>query len=328
MILDNFSMSMFQTCPAKWLLRIKQGWQPLRSSAALNAGQVLHKGLEVWYATQGVLTPGERIRDGIKAMQEVWPVEMPADDFRTLEKVTDTFLKYIQRYPTENWKIVGAENGAPMVEVNFTIPTGMYLDTCPDCLYDNCGRRLVGTAKDKELLENGICPQCGGHLESIEYGGIFDLLVEQSGYVYVVDHKTTTQMGQYYFNQYKPNNQMTGYCWAGEQLSGRKVGGAIINAIGWFKVGATKFERHHTGRSRPDISMWLENVRQVANQMKRAEVLGEYPMNTNACTMYGRCEFHQVHTLDSPELQQKALETYYQIKHWDHEHRDAEVPTP
>ena len=276
---DNFALTNFQTCPAKYELRIKQGWTTRRRSSALSFGGGFHEGLAVWYKTYD-------LAQALTAIVEKWDDTVSVDDYRTKEKAVQVMIEYVKHYPQENFKVVGIESGAPMIEIPFVLDTGM-------------------------VCEDG---------DPIEYGGIFDGLVDFNGQLWVFEHKTTSQLGSYYFNQFKPNNQVTGYIWAAEQLSGRKVQGAIINAIGVYKTGATKFERGMTARHSQELKDWMENVRLVCNQIKQAERTG-YSQSTNACTLYGQCEYHSVHVLGLPIERQKRLEQDYLKEAWDFEHR-------
>lgn len=293
---------MFQTCPAKYFLRIKEHWTSRRRSGALGFGACLHEGLATWYRTND---PGE----AIKIIAEKWPDGMPVDDWRTKEKCVRTMIEYMNKYKQESWNVVGYPE-EPIVEVAFTIDTGMYLP-CAKCW-------ILDSLDPFEP----ICNLCHEHREAIEYGGIYDLLVEFGGSLFVVDHKTTSMMGAGYFNQFKPNNQMTGYIWAAGQMSGRKVSGAIINAIGMYKTGTTKFEREITSRNQTSIDHWKLNVWHECVAIKQAERSGFWPMRTGACTLYGICEFHSVHSLDHPTEQIKRLETDFVRDAWDFENRD------
>ncbi len=221
----------------------------------------------------------------LTAIHEKWDETVSIDDYRTKEKAIQVMIDYVKRYPSENFQVVGAPE-RPMIEVPFCLDTGLVTD-------------------------DG---------EPIEYGGIFDGLVDFNGQIWVFEHKTTSQLGSYYFDQFKPNNQVTGYIWAAEQLSGRRTQGAIINAIGVYKTGATKFERGMTARHPQDLVEWLENVRLICNQIKRAEREG-FSQSTNACTLYGKCEYHSVHVLSHPSEREKRLEQDYLKEAWDFEHR-------
>lgn len=303
MKIDNFALTMHQTCPAKYNLRMNEGWTTRRKSGALGFGSTAHSGLAVWYKT------GD-LAQSLRAITEAWPSESPSDDYRTLEKCISVMVEYTKAYPTESFRVIGHGTESPMVEVAFTLETGMYL-SCKEC-------GPIAGAWDKE---DKYCKNCGEPLEPIEYGGIFDTVVEFGGQAFVLEHKTTSQLGSYYFNQYKPNNQVTGYVWAARKLSGKRVGGAIINAIGVFKVGATKFQREITSRSDADIETWLDNVRAVCEEIQWHNRTGTWPMRTSACVLYGQCEYHSVHVLDNPVAQQKRLEQDYVRDHWDYEKR-------
>lgn len=233
-----------------------------------------------------------RTKDPAKALLAIhnsWPANVPIDDYRTKEKAMSVMADYMRRYDTEPFSVVGAPE-SPMIECTFTLDTGLTLD-------------------------DG---------EPIEYGGIFDGLVSWDGRVYVLEHKTTSQLGPYYFTQFNPNNQVTGYIWAAGLMSGQKVGGAIVNAIGVYKSSPTKFERQITSRNQTQVDEWLLNVKNVCQQIRDCERRGHWPMTTPACTLYGRCEFHDVHSLGTEKERQKMLEMNYIKEEWSYEDRDEQ----
>jgi hypothetical protein len=119
MRIDNFALTMFQTCPAKYFLRMKEDWTSRRKSAALGAGGALHEGLAEWYKT------GEIVK-ALLAIDEAWPNNLPVDDWRTKEKALRTMQSYVRNYPKESFKVVGYPE-LPMIENTFTLDTGMYL---------------------------------------------------------------------------------------------------------------------------------------------------------------------------------------------------------
>jgi hypothetical protein len=305
MKIDNFALTMFQTCPAKYFLRMHEGWTARRRTGALGFGTVLHEGLATWYRT------GD-LGKALLSINEKWPDNMPVDDFRTKEKCLRVMMEYAKKYPTEAWTILGAPEN-PVIEVPFTLDTGMFLP-CQECW-------IIEDKQD--VITDGMCSNCAQPLEPIEYGGIYDMLVEFGGSVFVVDHKSTSVMGSGYFNQFKPNNQMTGYIWGGSLMSGKRVSGAIINAIGVYKTGATKFDREITSRSPAAIEEWLRNLWHECVNIKQAERTGFFPLRTGACTQYGLCEYHSVHSLDNEKERQRRLETDYVREQWDYENRDV-----
>jgi len=288
---DNFSLEQF-TCPAKYDLRIRQGIVPVRRKPSLGFGGVVHEGLAEWY----------RSGDEAKALQEIhkhWPEVMPSDDFRTEAYALKVMHAYVAEYPKEIWKPLPGPQGT-LVEVAFTLDTGMFTE-CQEC---------GGYMAEGDETE-GKCSNCDAFLEPIHYGGIIDVGAEWGDVVYVVDHKTTTVLGgvkdpskagTYYFLQFKPDNQMTGYIWALNKLTNRRVGGAIINAIGIYE--------------------WLVGVRERCNAIKRAERTGIWRLETSQCMNYGQCEYHSIHVLNDPVSREKRIEQDYVKSTWDYENRD------
>ena len=308
MKIDNFALTMHQACPRRYQHRMIEGHTLRRRSAALGFGGTLHNGLAVWYRNTH-LPNGERLDLAVAEIEKTWDNSVPVEDYRTMGKCVDVMQEYAREYPEESFKVVGAPE-RPIVEVTFTLPTGMYLP-CTQCDRDSGGPWA------------SQCSSCSVEKEPIQYGGIFDGLIEFGPKVYVFEHKSTSQLGTYYFNQFKPNNQVTGYIWAATQLSGLDVAGAIVNAIGVYKSSKTKFERQVTTRNKElDIPEWLMNVYDTCVEIKHHERTGRYPQRTPSCTQYGLCEFHQVCTLPNPEHRAKRLEQDYIKSNWDYTKRD------
>lgn len=301
MKLDNFSFSGHQRCPLWYKTRILDNWTGRHKSAALGFGGAIHEGLAIWYKT--------RDPDAVIAALEAHLTDQPVDDWRDLAHAKKVMLQYMNNYFTEPFTIVPG-----MVEVATALPTGLYLPLCEKCMNDN---RVDPSWKPI----SGECENCNEPLELIEYGGIFDTLVDFNGQIYVLEHKTTTQMGSYFFNQFKPNNQVTGYVWLARELSGR-CDGALINAIGLYKAQATRFERHITTRSDFELDEWKQDLWTEACLIQQHRVFGHYPMRTQACTLYGACEFYNVHTVNDPSVRQRLLEQDYVQSTWEFEKRD------
>lgn len=308
MKVDNFALEQF-VCPAKYYLRIKQGIVPIRRKPSLSFGGAVHVGIAEWYRNMDV-PPDVRLAKAVTALHKHWPEVMPSDDFRTQGYALQVLGRYAQEYPSETWKVLrGATE--PIVEQPFTLDTGMFVECQNGCIW-------------KEGDEKGICQSCGQALEPIFYGGIIDAGVEFGNMLYVVDHKTTTRLGDgsYYFLQYKPDNQMTGYIWALSKLTNRRVGGAIINAIGLYKSGEVKFKRSITSRNDFEIKEWLQRVRTRCNEIKRCERTNNWILETSRCMDYGECDYRSIHVLNDEVSRQARIEQDYVKSEWDYEQRD------
>lgn len=325
MKLDNFSFSGHQRCPLWYKTRILEGWTTAYKSAALGFGGAVHEGLATWY----------RHRDPdlvIASIDKHFPPDQPIDDFRDMHKCKKVLLEYMNNYTRESFTVIPG-----MVEVPASLPTWQYLPRCwRPRLLDAEGKPVrneqglitnwMGCGFDNRVSIdwdrfNGRCENCQAELELIEYGGIFDTLVEFQGQVYILEHKTTTQMGSRFFDQFKPNNQVTGYVWLGKGMSGR-CDGSLINAIGLYKSQATRFERHISTRNQADLDAWLLDLWTEATLIREHDIFGHWPIRSQACTLYGACEFHQVHILSDKSVQQRLLEQDYVKSTWEFEKRD------
>lgn len=306
MVIDNFALTMHQACPAKYDLRINQRWTSRRKSGALSFGAALHEGLAEWYKSGGDLSRA------LMAIKDKWQNQGPTDDYRTLEKCLRTMMEYSKEYPSEGFTVLGFPEN-PLIENHFTLDTGFFLPLCGEC-------GNLHPMREPIIYSN--CSLCTAPLERLEYGGIFDGVVEFSGRYFILEHKSTSMLGAYYFDQFKPNNQVTGYIWAARKLSGQPVGGALINAIGVYKVGATKFARQMTSRNDNEIDEWLRNVWYEASEIQINKVNNYWPQRTQACTMYGKCEYHSVHVLSHNKEREKLLDQDYIQETWDFMRRD------
>jgi hypothetical protein len=323
MKIDNFALTMWQTCPAKFKLSIEDHWQPRMKGAALGFGAVIHEGLAEWYrGSIEKLTSSQRLEAAIAKIHDKFPAEHPIDDYRNLNNAERLMREYAKEYPGENFQILH-------VEVPFTLDLGMCI---PDCytMYsvDVATGELVTIRAGCGFVNESnakFCLQCGMELERIEYGGILDTITAFAQVLYVLEHKTTSMLGPLYFRQYETSNQVTGYCWALKELSGKRVAGANINAMCLTTGGRLTFKREMTNRSDKDFEMWKKFVQFECSQIVRCRTTGVWPYRTEQCLgKYGLCSYHSVHTLSTPEEQQRRLESDYEIREWDHELRDAQ----
>jgi hypothetical protein len=314
MKVDNTMLLQYQDCPLKYKTRIEDWWTSRFRSGALGAGGAMHEGLKAWYqGSLDGLSLASRIEMAVAAIQINWPENQPADDFRTLARAQELMIRYIKEYPSETFKIL-------QVEVPFKFELGRCILWCKECNYLNppCG---------PGGLPRETCQSCGKPLEQIEYGGIFDLLTAYvagtSSVVYVGEHKTTSQLGAMYFHQYYLSNQVTGYVWGAGQVSGKVVGGALINALCLTTGGNMKFAREMVHRNPSDIERWKNDVADTCNAIATSQRTGIWRMHTNNCMgKYGQCEFHSVHILSNPDEQRRRLETDYKKEEWNFEKRD------
>lgn len=321
MKIDNTMLITYQRCPLLYKTRIKDWWTSPYASGALNHGQAMHAALAAWYqgAIDGLST-NQRIEAAVAALADAWPANHPVDDFRTKTKAVEVLVKYINQYPFESFQVTA-------VEVPFTFLLDRAILWCKSCETEN--PPTMGPGGPPRMS----CKFCGGALEEIEYGGVIDAMTQfgagSASVQYILEHKTTSELGQYYFVQWEIHNQVTGYCWGGQQASGKLIGGANVNVICLTRGGNIKFDRKMIGVNPSQIEEWKNDVARTCNEIAYAERNGHWRKSTDHCvTKYGTCQFHSVHLLSDPEDRRRRLETDYIKQEWDFERRDDRAPEP
>ena len=314
MKVDNTMLLAFQKCPLFFRERHELHWASRYASGALGHGGAVHEGLKAWY--QNMKDGGGAVRGvelAVQAISDAWPENHPIDDFRTKERAQRLMLAYIQEYPSETFTILE-------VEVPFVFELGRSILWCKDCCFENSP--LVAS------LPREYCAACNQLLEPIEYGGIFDTLTRYGPMTsqsvnYVLEHKTTSELGDHYFVQWEIHNQITGYCWGASQASGKLIGGANVNVLCLTKGGNMKFKRRMIGVNPSQIEEWKNDVAVECNNIARAQRLGHWQKRTDSCvSKFGTCLYHSVHLLSDPDERRRRLETDYVKEEWNFERRD------
>lgn len=178
------------------------------------------------------------------------------------------------------------------------------------------------------------CPTCDGvELTRARHGGRVDQFVLWSAFSkdMIRDFKTTSRMGKDYDLKFDPNSQMTGYVWAGSELSGRKFDGVLIETIYNTKSAGPDIFQTYVQFSAGQIEQWQASMmmeRQfIQTCFARAEELGylAFPMRTAACPDYGGCRFRDACRSGSAWEIENWLKNYTIESHWDFTNPEEEV---
>lgn len=280
---DNSSLSEFDACERAYFYNYVMARTKNTKSAALGYGSAWHKGLEVYYATGG------DVDAALAAMAALWQDPADPSDYRTLDRCQSALKSYIN-----HWGDYDAEA--------------------------KTWGKTVGMP-DTPCIELGAEVWWPGGLHP--YAVKIDRIVEHNGLVFVEDHKTTSQLGATYFQQYTLSNQMLGYVWVAQQLLERPVAGIRINAHGILK-SQNKFERQVIHYSQETLKEWAANFNVRVARLARAfdldpnreGLLEAWPRNYNACVRkYHTCQFIDVCTM--PErIRAHALDTQFEHNSW------------
>lgn len=260
---DYTSMSTFQSCPKKYYWRMIRHLTPVTVAPALEFGKAIHLALEIYYIFKNMgYTVESAMDNAIRAFYEVYE-DREGEDRRTLANGEKLLRGYAEVYANEPFKVVGTE-------VGFAVPIDY---------------------KNSE-----------GENKSFILVGRIDALVNWNGPLYVLETKSTAQLGYGYFNQFEMNQQMDGYLWGAMLSTGEKVQGVIINTLEVWKdvkrvsEKTKKLEDHYARdpqtRSDFELEEYKNDMGMQVENILDAEKRNRFPRNKQNCYTYNsRCPY-------------------------------------
>lgn len=304
----------WKACPRKFFWNYVYEIVPDGENVHLHAGACFARGLEMsrlaFYA--GQQSYDDAIITGAEELLKMWGNFDPGEGHnKTVDRVLGAYEFYhdIFKMPVDHIQpyMVG---GKPAVEFNFVLP-------------------IPGTAH----------PRTG---QPVLYAGRFDMLGTMRGQntLFVVDEKTTSQLGPTWGNQWTIRAQFTGYVWGARQF-GHPVAGAVVRGVSILKE---KYGNAEVIVHRQDwqLEQWLENLRRDCDQMiaqwreMESKGMPEHPVLLDdrghiiqadvpditpwtqsldqACAAYGGCPFLRL--CDSPQPE-SFIPIYYRPHSWD-----------
>lgn len=282
---DSVSLSSLKTCARKYYLEVVQGWQKKGGNTHLDFGINYHSALETYDKVKfSGHTHEEAVEAAVKFCLRTQDTDQTHKDYNLKNRFTLTraVVWYLDHFADDAAKTVILDNGKPAVELTFKL-----------------GLNQPVTGFDKEYI---FC----GHL---------DRLVEFGDDYFVLDRKTTKgQLNENYFAQFNPNNQMTGYIFAGQVIAKKPVKGAIMDAA-QLAVGFSRFARTITTRTQSQLNEWYEGS---MNYIRLARQFAEnkfWPMNETACDKFGGCVFRDICKRD-PSVRAMHLNSDFEKRIW------------
>ncbi len=334
---DSVSLGVIKKCPRYYKLSIVDGWVGKGSSIHLRYGILYHRALEVYdHKTFEGMEHEAAIRFALRDLAEGCMDREKIDEI----SVDEGFI-----YGDDPWIEYMAVEGEPEKLAVFrrswwNPEEGMSEDkakrntkTIPNLFRSvvwyldkyglNDPAKTVVLANGKPAVELSFRFELGFELpsgEALMYSGHLDRVVDFNGQRWVMDRKTTGSTitggsAQYFFAQFHPDNQMTGYTLAGRVAFAEPVVGVIIDAVQIAK-GFSAFERGTTMRTESELEEWREGVAYWVSQAVAFAQSGFYPMNEKSCNDYGGCAFRKI-CAKAPEVREIFLKSDFIKKPWD-----------
>ncbi|SRR6266536_549701 len=283
--IDNTFLERLTTCPrsleySELLRRIGSAAKP-----SLTFGSALHLALEQRYRRCGNRKPDLLEESEIcLALSDFYriPENMPPeDDWRNLNWAIEVFKQYNNHYATEPFDLLVNDKGEILTELPFVL----------------------------ELHKHGDI--------RILFSGRIDLPVLWDKQTFVIDHKTTSVLGDNFFKDHRVSPQLFGYCLAFEQITKRKVNGFCVNAIrsrpapakpvgGFDRWWSEGFGRHKEYIFPHQIEEWRHNTIALIEEFFWHYERAFMPQKKKWCVgKYGECQYYGV--CDLPPDQRPVL---------------------
>ena len=290
--INSSSLSLLQECPRKTYYSLVKGYRSNVESSATLYGSAIHAALETFYLgsrEERVLPPdfqkqcdlmgaGATPSDGeskylvLRAMRsfldKALPLAaLPSSDKRSHATGVWTLQHYFQNYIEDPFSI-HADSEGKFVE-----------------------RRLEADVFDSPELRITL-------FETIDC----ILINDQTKAIFVCDHKTSSVIGEQFYNRLKPNHQYSAYILLAKE-NGIDTDKFLVNCIQVKPKPLTKrgspphFPRQVTVRSDDDLA---EFTASLAYYVKQFVALSEEPESSwpmsqvNACSMYNGCQYLKV----------------------------------
>lgn len=292
--IDNSMRKELVKCETAALYKYIQGLRANDSAKVdLIAGKAFAAGMEAMrrsYYVAGA-DPMQALSLGIAAVHDEYGSFVPPPTAKkTADRVAGALAFYANECPLVDERLVPLKfpDGSVGIEISFNYPIPTF--------HPDTGKQLT-------------------------YCGRFDMLARDvvTGSIWVVDEKTTSQMGEKWANQWPLDSQMTGYCWGANKLLDQhglneRVAGAIINGIA-IRLRDYEHARFNAYREEWEIDRWYNQMIKDVERWKRAYMMGEYDQALDhACAMYNNpCEFQPLCQSRNPE---RIIETSFEVKRW------------
>lgn len=319
LVWDSTSYREFQSCPWRYYLTIVQGIAPRNRNINLTFGIAWHSALERYHKLRAagaeheaalLWTVAETYYRQLRTEKE-WTYSFwgeheesipqyaaPADgtrrspEVKTPRTLIRALIAYLDRFGANDpLHTVVLPSGAAAVEYSFTVPI-------PGSIFSWAGHldRVVAT----EPLD----------LSQAE-------LPDPLPHVYNTDYKTTTsQLNDYYFAQYSPDIQMSGYDLGSRVALPIPASGVYIDAVQLLRTGQ-EFARQRLARAASQLEEFLTGFLSDMKEAQRYAEEQNWPMRFTSCRgPYGDCMFRAV-CAAAPVVRPQLLAASFAQRIWD-----------
>lgn len=283
-IWDNTMLADASDCEQKVNIRFFHHLRPSTSNVNLHAGGAFAKGIEALRLHHYTSAPGDAVVAGARALITHYGDFDSGSSVKSCDRMLGALQSYVTQYnPDTDHLKPHIVNGRPCVEFSFAHPLDIHHPTTG---------------------------------EPIIYCGRFDMLGVLNGdekNLFVVDEKTTTQLGPTWVKQWQLRSQFMGYVW-GARKFGYPVTGAIVRGVSILK---NSYGHAEAIVYFPEwmLERWYQQVHSKLARLIAAWQTGDWHYNfSSACSSYGGCAYRMLCESEQPDI---WLSPYYEVAPWD-----------
>ena len=281
---DNTMLADLSSCEQKVNIRFFHHIRPNVQNVNLHAGASFAKGVEA--VRRAAYTPNSTVEPraaGARALLTHYGDFDPGDNVKSADRMLGALESYLTQYSPESDHIKPLIlNGVPCVEFSFAHPI--------DVLHPEDGEPII------------LC----GRFDAL------GVLNNDPTALFVVDEKTTKQLGPTWPKQWTLRSQFMQYTW-GAKKYGHPVVGAIVRGLSILK---RDFGHAEAICYFPDwmLDRWYEQVCLKLERVKQSWAANKFTFNfADACSSYGGCDYRMLCESQTPEA---FLNPYFKIEPW------------
>lgn len=284
--INSSSLSVLQECKRKAKYLLHEGWKPEHESPATLFGRAAHKALEIFYSGN----PSERILPKLEELELIGFGHV-SESQGLIQRAIKGFCevaKPLAPLPDSDKRSI--QNGIWTLHCYFK----SFIDDPYICLVDEHGH-LTERAFTVRLFDSDDL--------QIDYFGTIDLIVrhQTTGEIMVCDHKTSSVVGNDFYNRLKPNAQYTGYLYGAMNALGIQTNSFLVNCLQVKPKPKTTrgqephFPRQITTRDENDFEEFRETVVASVREYLNSIEKNHWPLgSTTICANWGGCSYLQV----------------------------------
>lgn len=323
LLIDNSRSELGQACPVKSLFGMVLQRIPAGTSPALTFGSAIHKGLEVFYARDGADTKEQVYEAVAKEVEKEYAKagESLFNEWRTLDRAIYTLERYTNEYWDEPVEVYRKQDGGFAIEMPFSIPIGVIdvyrkVQVPPNIRSAVYLDRLFG-----EHLPRYYFGEKKIRTIQVFWTGRIDLCAKVDGEPWVIDHKTTSILGETYWKMFALSQAAVGYVWAARQSTRLPFSGLCANVIVGRKPTKTgvslAFERRFFPYPAHRLEEFVPNALSMTRNFVDQIVSGDFPRYTGQCiSKYGVCPYHSVCEATPASREMILFSNQYKDQRW------------